>query len=101
MSSIRDEEAPVHLDPPLLKASDLFEEGWEMHHDSVTNHADCLWVQDARGDEVQRVSVSRLVIDGVTSIGSTLTENVREELKRADSWHVEPGLAHSRRSPAL
>jgi hypothetical protein len=72
MGSIGDEEASIDLDPPLLEARDLLEEGREMHHDTIADDADGLWVEDPRGDEMQGILVPRLVVNRVPGIGPTL-----------------------------
>jgi hypothetical protein len=47
MCSVRDEQPSIHLDASLLETSDLMEKGGEVHHYTIANDADGLWVEDA------------------------------------------------------
>ena len=55
-----------------LERLQLVEHGGDVHDDAVAHDAQALLVQDARGNEVQRVLLAAVVVDGVARVRAAL-----------------------------
>jgi len=58
MRPVRDDEVAADLDPAAAEVRDLLEELLRIDHHPVADHAGLVGVEDARGDEMERVALA-------------------------------------------
>ena len=71
MGAVRDADVGT-ADALGLELVDLAENPGEVHDDAVSNDAGRLGVKDARWDQMKRVLLTIVVVDGVAGVGATL-----------------------------
>jgi len=80
-------DPPGGGDPLPLEVVQLLEQPWQVDDDAVADDAGRPLVEDARGDEVELVLLSRVVVDGVSGVGAALEEGEEVEKGRNSfSW---------------
>ena len=74
-----------------------------MHNDAITDDALRAWVQDAGGNEVQRVLLAGGVVDGVPRVGTALSVGWPQDtpVRKSDAPRArETAVARARRKHA-
>mmetsp|Transcript_19228 Transcript_19228/g.48063 ORF Transcript_19228/g.48063 Transcript_19228/m.48063 type:complete len:518 (-) Transcript_19228:71-1624(-) len=82
--AVADHEAALGLDARQGQLVDLVEHAGQVHHHAVAHHARALLVEDAGRDQVQRVFLARVVVDGVPRVGASLAPGHDVVLLRED-----------------